>query len=248
MNNVNKRNCYTYLIGWSKYKIYYYGRRTAKGCSPKELWVTYFTSSKYVKQFRQDVGNPDIIQIRKTFGNNIKLCEKWEYNVIERLKAHHRIDFLNKHSYNKSSTGMAPAFDKDKNFIGMIECNDPRWKISIFGINHWNNLQKWLRAGQETHHLNALKGEHVQQLRIKNGLHHWLNQDNQHIKDMVAAGTHHWLSKEHKNKTGLRTKKDIKNKNHPFGKLTKCPHCNKEGQLAAMKRWHFDNCRIIVPS
>jgi hypothetical protein len=23
---------------------------------------------------------------------------------------------------------------------------------------------------------------------------------------------------------------------------TKCPHCGKEGQYRAMKRWHFDNC------
>lgn len=22
-----------------------------------------------------------------------------------------------------------------------------------------------------------------------------------------------------------------------------CPHCNKEGQFQAMRRWHFDNCR-----
>lgn len=24
-----------------------------------------------------------------------------------------------------------------------------------------------------------------------------------------------------------------------------CPHCNKEGQLTNMKRWHFDNCKSI---
>lgn len=24
-----------------------------------------------------------------------------------------------------------------------------------------------------------------------------------------------------------------------------CPHCNKMGQLTNMKRWHFDNCRLI---
>lgn len=24
-----------------------------------------------------------------------------------------------------------------------------------------------------------------------------------------------------------------------------CPNCNKEGGLAAMKRWHFDNCKLI---
>ena len=27
--------------------------------------------------------------------------------------------------------------------------------------------------------------------------------------------------------------------------ITECPHCGKEGQYRAMKRWHFDNCREI---
>ena len=26
-------------------------------------------------------------------------------------------------------------------------------------------------------------------------------------------------------------------------KVIKCPHCPKEGQLANMKRWHYDNCK-----
>ena len=26
-----------------------------------------------------------------------------------------------------------------------------------------------------------------------------------------------------------------------------CPHCNKEGGIAAMHRWHFDNCPVIKP-
>ena len=26
--------------------------------------------------------------------------------------------------------------------------------------------------------------------------------------------------------------------------LSKCPHCNKEGQATAMKRWHFINCKV----
>jgi hypothetical protein len=26
---------------------------------------------------------------------------------------------------------------------------------------------------------------------------------------------------------------------------TECPHCNKTGQMVAMKRWHFDNCGLI---
>ncbi len=27
--------------------------------------------------------------------------------------------------------------------------------------------------------------------------------------------------------------------------ISKCPHCNKEGGVRAMKRWHFDNCKML---
>ena len=29
---------------------------------------------------------------------------------------------------------------------------------------------------------------------------------------------------------------------------TNCPHCGKYGQMVAMKRWHFDNCKSQSPS
>ncbi len=29
----------------------------------------------------------------------------------------------------------------------------------------------------------------------------------------------------------------------PFVKYIKCPHCNKEGNVPNMKRWHFNNCK-----
>lgn len=42
---------YTYLIGWTEHNIWYYGVRYAIGCNPKELFLSYFTSSEYVKDF-----------------------------------------------------------------------------------------------------------------------------------------------------------------------------------------------------
>jgi len=86
---------YTYLIGWSEHNKFYYGVRYAKNCNPTDLWSKYFTSSKYVKKFRETYGEPDIIQIRKTF---IKASEaiEWEDKVIVRLKLWLREDFLNK--------------------------------------------------------------------------------------------------------------------------------------------------------
>lgn len=75
---------YTYLIGWSQYSKYYYGVRYAKGCSPEDLWVTYFTSSKLVSDYRARFGDPDIIQVRKIFTSRESAIQ-WEYKVLSRL-------------------------------------------------------------------------------------------------------------------------------------------------------------------
>ena len=86
---------YTYLIGWSNHNKYYYGVRFAKNCNPKELWVSYFTSSKHVKLFREQYGEPNIIEIRKTFldANSARL---WEVKVLKRLNVVMQDKWLNK--------------------------------------------------------------------------------------------------------------------------------------------------------
>lgn len=46
---------YTYLIGWSKHNIWYYGKRTAKNCHPNDFWVTYFTSSNGKLYYKNNI-------------------------------------------------------------------------------------------------------------------------------------------------------------------------------------------------
>jgi len=91
---------YTYLIGWTKLNFWYYGVRYARGCNPSDFWVTYFTSSKRVKLFRIEYGEPDIIQIRKTFLNK-KSALEWEHKVLRRLKVTRKDYWLNE-TDNKS--------------------------------------------------------------------------------------------------------------------------------------------------
>lgn len=89
---------YVYLIGWSKLNVYYYGSETgkvSKTANPDNLWKTYFTSSKHVKSFRKTNGEPDIIQIRKTFDTK-EQASLWEHKVIRRMKAIYDNRFLNK--------------------------------------------------------------------------------------------------------------------------------------------------------
>lgn len=112
---------YTYLIGWSEYNKWYYGRRTAKNCNPKEFWVSYFTSSKYVEEFRKLHGEPDIIQIRKTFPNNPNSCKIWESKILEKLDVQHNIKFLNKKNGDNKwdTTGMISVKDSEGNFYSV---------------------------------------------------------------------------------------------------------------------------------
>ena len=67
---------YTYLIGWTEQDTWYYGVRTANKHEPEnDLWIYYFTSSKYVQEFRELHGDPDVIQIDETFDDKEKAIE-----------------------------------------------------------------------------------------------------------------------------------------------------------------------------
>lgn len=90
---------YTYLIGWSKLNLYYYGVRFAKDCDPSDLWKTYFTSSKKVKALRLTSGEPDIIQVRKTFTETTK-ARLWESKVIKKLDMPSNKMWLNQSDHN----------------------------------------------------------------------------------------------------------------------------------------------------
>jgi hypothetical protein len=41
-----------------------------------------------------------------------------------------------------------------------------------------------------------------------------------------------------------RSEETKKNMRHPKNK-TICPHCNKEGAVNQLKRYHFDNCKFL---
>lgn len=92
------RTPYTYLIGWSTHNKWYYGARYGKNCHPSDLWVKYFTSSNYVKKFRADFGEPDIIQIRKTF-STVEQCCLWEESVLRKLDCPSNSSWLNASRY-----------------------------------------------------------------------------------------------------------------------------------------------------
>lgn len=92
---------YTYLLINKATKQVYYGCRYAKGCNPDDLWVTYFSSSKYVKELIQEHGIDSFEhKIRRTF-SSAELARNWENRVLKRMKVINDNRFLNK-TDNKS--------------------------------------------------------------------------------------------------------------------------------------------------
>lgn len=121
---------YTYLIGWTEYNKFYYGVRYSRNSNPNDLWKTYFTSSKHVKNFVSKHGEPDIIQIRKIF-NDRDSAIAWENRVLKRMGVVEDTRFLNasdniaiKHPY---------GYDPSKNLKGWNSYRTGKSDIEVLG-------------------------------------------------------------------------------------------------------------------
>lgn len=92
---------YTYLIGWRTLDVWYYGYKTG---STDSLWTSYFTSSKYVKEFRELHGEPDVVLVHKTFES--KACaQAYEDRFQRRVDAVRSPRWLNRSRAGKEFRG-----------------------------------------------------------------------------------------------------------------------------------------------
>ncbi|MFA6199159.1 MAG: NUMOD3 domain-containing DNA-binding protein [Bacteroidales bacterium] len=125
---------YTYLIGWSSLNKFYYGVQYNKKANPSNLWTTYFTSSKYVKEFRELYGEPDIVQIRKTFETKEKAIQ-WEFKVIQRLNIVRSKQWLNRSLAGQKFYNSIGLRGQNNPNFGKIFSEETRLKMSISGKN-----------------------------------------------------------------------------------------------------------------
>ena len=89
---------YTYIIYCKPTQQTYYGVRYAKDCDPSDLWLSYFTSSSYVRELIKLYGKDAFIyEIRKTFTSSY-VARLWEQKVLRRMKVTSRKDFINRTS------------------------------------------------------------------------------------------------------------------------------------------------------
>lgn len=87
---------YTYSVTHKKTAIHYYGSRYSRGCSPDDLFKTYFTSCKIIHNLIKTEGiSGFIIKIRKTF-NDVFSCIAHENKFLKRIDARNNSKFFNR--------------------------------------------------------------------------------------------------------------------------------------------------------
>lgn len=150
---INTYRPYTYLIGWTAQRKFYYGVRYAKNCKPEDLWSKYFTSSKEVAAMKTIYGDPDVIQIRKVFLTKER-ARLWENKVLRRLKVVSREDFLNKNDAPAPPINNRVMTDTTKNKISAVHRGKPKSEEHKQKIREARakqiNTRKGIRATEET--------------------------------------------------------------------------------------------------
>ena len=122
----SKCNPYVYVIQEVSSGRFYIGCRTAKGCHSGELGLTYFTSSKYIKNvWKVDKFSFVIVEIHPCLNPNDA------YNLEERMQrqvcAHRNVMYL-----NKNINGELFNVRGSKHNVGFKHSDESKLKMSEF--------------------------------------------------------------------------------------------------------------------
>ena len=228
---------YTYLIGWPELNTYYYGVRYSHDCTPSDLWNPYKTSSQHVKQFIVEHGEPDIIQIRKTF-TDTQSARLWENRVLKRMKVVSSDKWLNK-TDNKS---IAPLSGKDHPHYGKRGEDSHSYGIKRSKEFVEAQRQRWLLTGGPMKNPESVKKQNAKTCG-----------DNHHMKRPEIAekvsGKNNWIYKtpgalEARRKQFIEMNKARKGTHY---RKVKCQHCNNDYGSNNIKR-HENFCQTNLTS
>lgn len=221
---------YTYLIGWTDHNKWYYGVRYADNCHPSELWLSYKTSSSAVSNFVAKHGDPQVIQVRKTF------CSKdsarlWEHRVLRRLNVVRNEKWLNR-TDNKSITPLygndhpnAKRRGKDSPFYGI-----KRPRIAELKQKEWteNNPMHTQSSKEKSIAKRSGENHHMQRAEVRE----------------KVSGKNNWI---HKNPAALEERRQefYRRNKANRGKVYRkepCPYCKAEMPINNIKR-HVSLCK-----
>ncbi|WP_155738091.1 NUMOD3 domain-containing DNA-binding protein [Sphingobium yanoikuyae] len=124
---------FLYVVGWSNLDTWYLGVRYAKHCHSTDLWTSYFTSSDYVREFRERNGEPDHIEIL-LLGDREEVLAT-ERAVITEFNLHLDPKWLNRSTGAIHISGQkfqqSEAFRKQRSEAQKARWQDPEFRQSV---------------------------------------------------------------------------------------------------------------------
>lgn len=156
---------YTYIIGWPSKNVFYYGVRYSSKITEGELGTCYLSSSKYVRQFIEQHGLPEIVGLRRYFLNKEEALN-WESRVLTRMKVVSDDRFLNRWDNNMVPLNHDnPPFKnpiiQEKANISLIKKYGGRGSGSIVIKDKVENTNMLKYGTKHTLHLDVVKNARV---------------------------------------------------------------------------------------
>lgn len=166
----------------------------------------------------------------KNYGfRGITVCEQW------------------KDSFENFWNDMENSWAPEKNSIdrinnnGNYELSNCQW-LSISDNSKKMNINR-VENGTHPFSGNGTFQREIQQQRIKNKTHNFLNKNHATERNLrrVNQGTHHFLGGEISRKAALY---QLENNIHPSQIKISCIYCKREFGIGHFHRWHGDKCKL----
>jgi hypothetical protein len=159
---------YTYLITFLPTGQRYYGVRTKRGCHPTDLWNSYYTSSKEVRQLIKQHGCGSFTtEIRRTFRTREQAIA-WEHRVLRRLDAACNPQYLNRNNGDRKfyGGGVPVGFKhtedaKQRMSINSSGSKNPNWGGKAFTGETRRKLSEARKGFKESPEVVAAKRERM---------------------------------------------------------------------------------------
>lgn len=219
--------------------MWYIGVRYAKGCTPLDLWKKYFTSSKYVDEFRKINGEPDRIIIDNVYSDQKSATDR-EISLLKRFMSRKDLPLLNKSIAGSWDRSDIEISEKHRlSHVGHIHADEHKRKIGEA------NKGKVTKESTRIKMSLALKGKpksevHVKRLKevlIGNSRRKGTKTSEEGRRNISNARIGMLHSKETKALMSVARKGKKQ-------EIVICPHCEKSGGNATMHQWHFNNCKF----
>ena len=260
-----KKYHYTYIITDTLTNKRYIGVRSSTVEPINDIGVLYFSSSSNQEFIKEQHINPkrfkyDVIEIFDNridaLENEIALHKMYDvgnnpmfYNLQSQTTS--GIDFTGKKHTESAKIKIGKA-SKDRGISqkakenllwqskNRVRTEDEKNKISNSLIG--NNNASGKRSNESIQNISNGKKGMISVFKGKK--HSKESKEKMSISKIGDNNPKYWKDKKRSDETKLKISNSKKGKNTGKAPVIKCPHCEKEGGLYAMKQWHFDNCKF----